>query len=185
MEVKGAGLQVWEPKAAGRDGGSEHISRIWGGSMSVVPAATPVPVGRHLPMCVPGYCAPPVLHTVGCTPPWWGGRGKCPWSNLQVGYCTSNGGTVDTPSLNLAKAERDPTLHHPQAALLPPSHREQAAYCSESPLLIGAGEGKESPGGGKEMAAEVGRRWPQRDVPSVRSRWLLTRGARAPVLGTG
>lgn len=43
MEVKEAGLQVWESKVAGRDGGSEHICRIWGGSMSLDPAATPVP----------------------------------------------------------------------------------------------------------------------------------------------
>lgn len=45
MEVRGAGLQVWEPKVAGRDGGSEHISRTWGGSMSLDPAATPVQWG--------------------------------------------------------------------------------------------------------------------------------------------
>lgn len=122
MEVKGAGLQVWEPKAAGRDGGSEHISRIWDAAYpwTLLP---PLYCGQTLASVCPRLLCTSSSPRCGLhRAPWWGGMGKYPWHNLRVWYCSSSCGTGDPPSLNLATAQRDPTLHHPQAALLPPSH---------------------------------------------------------------
>lgn len=175
MEVEGEGLQGWGPKAVGRDGGSEHVSGPWGGSTSLVPAATRGWWGR-VAAGAPGCCAPlyPCVE-----PPGQAGGG----SRLEVQWH----GHYPKPILATAQGVPAPT---PQKAC-PVSNPRACPHLTGAGLPTaqslrsssGRGEGKGSPGGGEEMAA--GRRWPQRDVPSAHFPGLLTRGARAPVLGTG
>lgn len=90
--------------------------------------------------------------------------GKYSWHNLQVWYCSSSSGTGDTPSLNLATAERDPTLRHPQAAL-PPLLTKTRLPTAQSP--------HSSSGKAKAKKAQVERRrWLQGlegDGPSTMS----------------
>lgn len=89
MEVRGAGLQVWEPKVTGRDGGSEHIA-------GPGEAAHPWTL---LPPLYSGDCEWQTLASVCprllCTSSsphcglhralWQGGMGEYPWHNLVGG----------------------------------------------------------------------------------------------------
>lgn len=173
MEVEGAGLQGRGLKVAGREGGSEHVSRSWGGPWPLLP---PLRGGDCGWQSLASEC-PRLPRTPTCPCP---GLHRDPTAGQDGGTPTAQpvGGTLrlvqqlrDYPQPQPGHSRKGTLLHVPPTSpkdlnppprprLLPPPHREQAAYRSEPPFLIQAWRRQRKPrrrggdgcGGWKEMA---------------------------------